>query len=143
MLVSHTSRFCFCHSSLLSGAESRADRIARYELKLFMRRRCCNKNIHISVFFRKPGTTERKITGQLKQNQKTRFCNVMHMGSAVHPSKPILVCLTSTYQKTLLTTVNLSLFHFTQDVKVQMNLFCANTLNLTIIGCHRPTMALH
>jgi hypothetical protein len=32
---------------------------------------------------------------------------------------------TSTHQETLFTSVNLSLLHFTQDVKVQMNPFCA------------------
>ena len=49
---------------------------------------------------------------------------------------------TSTHQKTLLTPVNLSLLHFTQDIPVPMNTFCAKTLKLTIMWCHMVTIAL-
>lgn len=38
-----TSEVCRCHSSLRMGAESSAERMARYELKLLSLRRCCEE----------------------------------------------------------------------------------------------------
>ena len=52
---------------------------------------------------------------------------------AAHPSQPIQ--LTSTNRKTLFATVNLSLLHFTLDIKAQMNTF-------TIKWCLKLPMAL-
>jgi hypothetical protein len=50
--------------------------------------------------------------------------------------------MTSTNQKTLFTTVNLLLMHFTQYDKVPMNPFGAKSLKLTITCFHMSTMAL-
>ena len=61
MHIMQTSTFGFGHSRRLMGAESTADSIAKYELKLFNRRRCCiqstqntriiyaNKSLHVSM----------------------------------------------------------------------------------------------
>jgi len=42
----HTSMLGFGHSRRLTGAESTADRMARYELKLLSRRRCYVQSAH-------------------------------------------------------------------------------------------------
>jgi hypothetical protein len=54
---------------------------------------------------------------------------------AAHPVQPILA--TSTHQKTLFATVILSLLHFTQNIKVHINSFCAKSLQLTVIGWNK------
>ena len=59
---------------------------------------------------------------------------------AARDEQPILP--TSTNQKTLVATVNLSLIHFPPNNQVPMNPFCAKTFNLTIMWYHMATMAL-
>jgi hypothetical protein len=50
---------------------------------------------------------------------------------AAHPSPPIQ--LTSTNQKRLFAKVNLSLLHFTEDIKLILTLFTVKYVKLTII----------
>ena len=59
---------------------------------------------------------------------------------AARPSQPIQP--TSTNQKTLFATANLSLMHYTEDIQIPMNPFCARTLKLTIMWYHMVTMTL-
>ena len=59
---------------------------------------------------------------------------------AAHPSQPIRP--TATQQKTCFASVNLSLMHFTQDIKVQMNVYSDKPLELTIMWVNIVTMAL-
>ena len=55
---------------------------------------------------------------------------------AAHPSRPIRQ--TSTHQKTYFLPFT-GLMHFTQDIKVQMNLLCSIAFKLTTTGCHMVT----
>ena len=48
---------------------------------------------------------------------------------------------TSSPQKALFIPVNPSLMHVTQDIKLQMKLFCAKGSKLSLVWCHMATMA--
>ena len=59
---------------------------------------------------------------------------------AARPSQ--LFQRTPTDQTTPFAIINISLLHFTENIQVQINPFCAKTLTLTIMWCHMMTMAL-